>query len=200
MSKTIGLIGPPCSGKSTVAAALVQTRAATWLDADEIAKSMLDRPEIRDRLVETFGRSILVDDQISRPALASLVFGRDESSARRLKQLESIVHPPTHAELHRRRDAAIADGAAIILLDIPLLLESGWRAHCDEIWCLRVPEAKQRELVAARGWTWDQWQRRAAKQIPQSTKESIASRIVVNDGMMEDLTRQITNELPPTAT
>lgn len=181
MTQTIGLIGPPCSGKSTVAAALVQSRGAVWIDADKIAKSMLDRPEVRGRLIQTFGPAIDHDGQIDRPALAALVFGADADSALRLKKLESIVHPPTHAELHRRRDQAIAAGAPIIVLDIPLLLESGWQEHCDEIWCLRVPETKQRELIAARGWTLQQWQRRAARQLSQSHKEAAATRILIND-------------------
>src|SRR4029079_15511200 len=89
----IGLIGGVASGKSAVAAALAR-RGAVVLNADKLGHEVLKEPETRDALVARWGASVLgADHQISRPAVAKIVFAPTPEGAVEREFLEQIVHP-----------------------------------------------------------------------------------------------------------
>lgn len=189
--RIIGIIGPPCSGKSTVAK-ILQSRGGVWINADLIAKEQLTHPDVIAELVECFGETIRQSDGVlSRAAIANLVFGDDATSRDRLKQLESIVHPRTRTEIERQIQAATYDHAELIVLDVPLLIESGWYARCDEIWCVKINPVRQAELLAARGWDAAELARRDGRQLPWSEKERLSTRVIQNDGTLADLSAQL---------
>ncbi|TWT94193.1 dephospho-CoA kinase [Neorhodopirellula pilleata] len=202
----LGIIGPPCSGKSTVAG-ILQSRGGVWINADVIAKEQLGEPEVIEELVALFGAGILghnpqlpdssrSEPSLSRSAIANLVFGDDEESVRRLRQLESILHPRTRREIERQiqQSNEIADHddrLKLIVLDVPLLIESGWDARCDEVWCLKISPDRHAALLAVRGWTSDELTRRQRRQLSWSEKEARSTRIIENDGSLDQLERQV---------
>lgn len=191
----IGIIGPPCSGKSTIARA-VERQGGLWIDADTIAKEQLDDPEVIQQVVQAIGPSILEPDgSLSRAELANQVFGQDEASRRRLKKLESIVHPRTRTVIRSRVDAAKSSNTPVVILDVPLLIESGWDEHCDEVWCVDIPADKHAVLLNARGWTQDELQRRQQRQLPIVEKRQRADWIIVNDSTPEELQERVANRL-----
>lgn len=201
----LGIIGPPCSGKSTVAE-MLQGHGGLWINADVIAKEQLDDPKVVEKLVDLLGDGILQANtrqstpKISRPAIANLVFGDDPESAQRLQQLESIVHPRTRREIERRIEQAnqVVDPtvrAKLIVLDVPLLIESGWDARCDEVWYLRIEPTRQAALLAARGWTSDELARRQRRQLSWPKKEARATRVIENNGTLDELRRQVIDGL-----
>lgn len=187
----IGIIGPPCSGKSTVARHL-ESLGGIWLNADEIAKDQLTKPDVIEKLIAMFGGVIQSDDgTLSRPRLADLVFGDDEASLGRLRQLESVLHPRTRTVLHERIQEAAAKDALFVILDVPLLLENGWQSECDEIWCLRVSPEQHGKLIEARSWDATELQRRGARQWSWQRKEKASTRVIENDGSVDDLHRRV---------
>jgi dephospho-CoA kinase len=189
--KIIGIVGPPCSGKSTVAR-IFESLGGVWINADAIAKDQLDHPSVIKELIQVFGESIRQPDgRISRPAIADLVFGEDAESIKRLETLESIIHPRTRVAIASQIKQATADGASLVILDVPLLIESGWDSRCDEVWCLKIPPAQQAELLKSRGWDADELARRDRRQLPWKDKETTATRVIINDGTVDDLSKKV---------
>ncbi|TWT67348.1 dephospho-CoA kinase [Allorhodopirellula solitaria] len=191
----IGVIGPPCSGKSTVAR-IIESNGGVWIDADAIAKDQLTDPAVIDELVEHLGSGILsAEGAISRPDLADLVFGDDGESQGRLKQLESVIHPRTHAVIQSQIQQAAAERVPFVILDVPLLLESGWESQCDQVWCLQVSADRHEQLLAARGWDAAELARRERRQLSWSEKRRRSSWVIQNNGDVNDLREQIVDML-----
>lgn len=91
----LGIVGTPAGGKSTVAKRLVEL-GATWINADLIAKEVMERPDVQDDLKQHYGAAIVgKDGKVDRAKLAALVFGDDDASRRRLQYLEGRIHPET---------------------------------------------------------------------------------------------------------
>jgi dephospho-CoA kinase len=155
----IGLAGRIGSGKSTVAARFA-SHGATVIDADRIAHETLDDADVRRELVERFGPRVLGEDgRIRRRSVAELVFGPTPEHARALEALEAVVHPRVRrritADLAAARHRAAERGAGrdVVVLDVPLLVQSGWDASCDAIVVVECAEDVRRARLAARGWT-----------------------------------------------
>jgi dephospho-CoA kinase len=119
---TVGLTGGIGAGKSTVSAALA-ARGAVVVDADAITRELQQpgRP-VYEAMVERFGSAIVAPDgSLDRQAVADLVFPDPAA----LADLNGIVHPAVGAEIARRMtEAAGSPADTVVVLDIPLLVES----------------------------------------------------------------------------
>lgn len=157
----IGLVGRIGAGKSTVAR-MFAALGAEVVDADAVAHEVLDDPEVRAAVVARFGAEV-VDPagRVSRAALAARVFGPTPDHAAALADLEAIVHPPVRTRIAARlaalRAAEDADGRRrIAVLDVPLLVQSGWDAACDRLVVVACDEPVRQARLAARGWSPEQ--------------------------------------------
>ena len=150
MTRVVGLTGGIGTGKSTVSE-MLRARGATVIDADAIVHE-LQAPgtPLLARMVEAFGQEILgADGALDRKRLGDRVFADASLRAR----LGALVGPAVVAELARRREAACAEGADLVVLDVPLLLEGRPRdgsparrtaaAHADEVIVVYAPESLQ---------------------------------------------------------
>ena len=183
----IGLTGGIGSGKSTVAAMLVD-RGASLLDADAIVRD-LQAPGtlVFTAMIERWGNRILDDDGgLDRQAVADIVF----ADADELAALNGIVHPAVGDEMTRRREA-LADTDATVILDIPLLVESGHQGLAGVIVVDVDPEVAVARLVAGRGFTPDDARSRIARQASREERLGRADLVVDNGGSLEDLTREV---------
>jgi dephospho-CoA kinase len=128
----IGILGGICSGKSAVAAEFARFGCAV-IDADRMAKELLDRPDIRPKIVELFGKEILnAAGKIERQKLAEIVFGQAQGLY--LQALTNIIHPPVLEETKLLIETYQNDEKVrAIVLDMPLLAEVGWEKHCDKL-------------------------------------------------------------------
>lgn len=117
----VGLTGGIGSGKSTVSALLAE-RGAVVVDADAIVRDVqAPGTPVLAAIVERFGSSVLAPDgTLDRQALADVVFHDDAA----LGDLNALVHPAVGAEIARRLEEA-AGTDAVVILDVPLLVESG---------------------------------------------------------------------------
>ncbi len=183
----LGLVGSPAGGKSTVAATLAE-RGATWVDADRIAREVLDRPHIRRTLATRFGDHILAEGgRVDRQRLAAIVFGDDDPKGLALNYLESIVHPPTRSEIGEQLKHAAAENVAVAVLDVPLLFESGWDLACDQIWCVDAPFEIRVNRAAGRGWDAAEMRRRESNQLPIVEKARRSGRVISNHRTRREL-------------
>ncbi len=185
----VGIIGGVASGKSQVANQLVQ-RGAARIDADALGHALLnENGSIRSEVVELLGPKVLdSSNKIDRKKIAALVFGNDQASRKRLADLEAILHPAIRlaAEallLKLRKQPKLR----MIVLDAPLLVEADWVSLCDEVLFVDTPLAIRQRLASQRGWSVDELGRREAAQLSLAEKRAAATKILVNDGTVEQL-------------
>ena len=178
----IGLTGGIGSGKSTVGRVLAAC-GAVLVDADEIARQ-LTAPggAALAGLAKRFGaRSIAADGAMDREYMRQLAFGDPAVK----QQLEAIIHPLVGQEALRQSRAAVAAGRACIVLDIPLLVESGrWRQQLDRVLVVDCSEATQIERVMARnGLAREMVEKIMAAQASRSQRLAAADFCIYNDGL-----------------
>jgi len=174
----VGLTGGIGAGKSTVSAGLA-ARGAVVIDADAIVRELQAPGQpVLDAMVERFGPGILHDDgTLDRQAVADLVFGDDES----LADLNAIVHPAVAAEIARRLEAE-AGTDHVVVLDVPLLVESGRNDLAGVIVVDTDPEVAVRRLVEQRGFTESDARARIARQASREERLARADLVIDNNG------------------
>ena len=183
----IGLTGGIGSGKSTVSAGLVD-RGAVLIDADAIVRE-LQQPgkPVFEKMVERWGEKILSDEgELNRQAVADIVFKDSEE----LLALNEIVHPLVRDEIARLRDI-YAGGGAPIILDIPLLIESGYEDLNGIIVVDLIPEEAIRRLVAYRGFAEEDAKNRISNQAKREDRIEKADFVVDNNGDLNSLNEEI---------
>ena len=179
MSPRFGLTGGIGSGKSTVAALLVDCGAAL-VDTDAISRA-LTAPggAALPALQAAFGVTIVgADGAMDRERMRALAFGDGAAKAR----LEAILHPLIGAEAAQQAAAA---GERPLVFDVPLLTESShWRHRVDRVLVVDCAEATQVERVRQRsGWSEDAVWRVIALQAPRAARRAIADSVIVNQGL-----------------
>jgi dephospho-CoA kinase len=182
----VGLVGGIASGKSHVAR-LMAERGAIVIDADRLGHDALNEPEIARRLARLFGPNIMgVDGTVQRSELASLVFGQDDLSTARRKQLEEVVHPEIRRAVIYTLRALQNSGAnnQIVVIDAPLLLEAGWASLCDIIVFVETPRTLREQRARARGWSLQQFLDREAVQMSLDAKRQQSTHKI--DGSASD--------------
>jgi dephospho-CoA kinase len=188
----IGLTGGIGSGKSTVSALLAE-RGAVVVDADAITRE-LQQPgtPVVDAMVERFGPGIVAaDGSLDRQAVADIVF----NDAAALSDLGKIVHPAVGAEIARRL-LEEAETDHLVVLDVPLLVESGR----DDLAGLVVvdvdPEVAVRRLVDHRGMREDDVRARMASQASREDRRAKANIVLDNSGTLDELERAVAEAWP----
>lgn len=184
----VGLTGGIGSGKSTVAAMLADC-GATIIDADRIARE-LTAPggAAMPAIAAAFGPELVAaDGALDRARMRTLAFTQPEARQR----LEAIIHPLVGQETERQALQARAQGARLVVHDIPLLVESGhWRRRLDAVIVVDCREDTQIERVVARNHLSPAAVRDIlAAQANRSQRRACADLVVYNDGLSLDALR-----------
>ncbi len=188
---TIGLTGGIASGKSAVAAALAR-RGAVVFDADQIGHRVLQESETRDELVARWGREILdPDGQIARPAVAAKVFGGTPAATEELRFLEQTLHPRIRERIEAEIRILPDDAVPAVVIDAPLLIESGWNAICQVVLFVDVPLETRLARAKSRGWTPEEFSRREAAQMPIEEKRRRSTHFLQNAGTLAELENEV---------
>jgi dephospho-CoA kinase len=184
----VGLTGGIGSGKTTVSGRL-RSLGAVIVDADEIVRELQEPGQIvLVEMVEHFGDGILLPDgRLDRQAVADLVFGDKEQ----LEALGKIVHPRVQEEL-MRRVAELSETNEVVILDIPLLAESGWEGLVGTIVVDLEPEIAVERLVTQRGFSESDARARIANQASREDRLATAAWVVDNSGDPDALDPQLT--------
>lgn len=182
----IGLTGGIGSGKSTVAALLAE-HGALVVDADRLAREVVEpgTPGLA-AVVAEFGEQVLAaDGSLDRPSLAAVVFADPAARAR----LDAVVHPLVRARAAEL--VAAAPREAVVVHDVPLLVETGQAASYDLVLVVRAdPEERVRRLVG-RGLTAEDARARIASQATDEQRAAAADVVISNDGNRDDLAAQV---------
>lgn len=185
----VGLTGNVASGKSTVAMRFAAL-GATVLDADTYAREAVAPGSTGlNLIVVRFGPSIMTSDgTLDRAALGKIVFG----DARARADLEAIIHP----EVERRRAAALedarADGASIVVTDVPLLFEAGLEGKFDTVVLVHADDAVRLDrLVRERRMTENDARAVMAAQGDSAAKRPRANLVIENNGSVAELEQRV---------
>lgn len=178
----LGLTGGIGSGKSTYGQMLAAC-GATVVDADRISRDLTAPGGAAIGAIRSaFGpASIQPDGAMDRAAMRARVFA--DAQAKRL--LESILHPLVGAAVQQAAQTAARDGCRLLVLDIPLLVESGrWAAQLDAVAVVDCTEATQIARVQARsGLEPAAVQAIIAAQAPRERRRQAADIVVYNEGI-----------------
>lgn len=193
----VALTGGIGSGKSLVGE-ILEELGALVIDSDQLAREVIERGSPGyEEVVTAFGDSILSEGQIDRSKLAAVVF--NESDLR--KKLESIIHPLVREAAEKL--ARKLPSGAILINQIPLLVESDGAKRFDYVVTVSADEEIRRERLRLRGLKDYEITQRMAAQVSDSEREKIADYIIRNDGSIDELTRAVeelmANELLPRA-
>ncbi len=193
----VGLTGGIASGKSSVAA-MFRAEGIPVICADTLAREIVapGSPGLR-AIRETFGPTVISQEgELERKALADVVFGSSEAR----RTLESITHPRVAALMRKAISYEQAQGASIVVADIPLLFEVGWVERFDVTVLVYTPENVQLERLTARdGLSRTEAEARIRSQMPIETKKRLATVVIDNSGPTErtrDRVRKLIAELP----
>jgi dephospho-CoA kinase len=184
----VALTGGIGSGKSTVAG-LLEQRGARIVDADAAARAVVEpgQPALA-ALAARFGDGILLPDgRLDRAGLARIAFSDEESRL----ALNGITWPAIVEEFGREIDASPTD--AVVVCDVPLLAEGGPGAEREyaAVIVVEAPLAVRLDRLVDRGLARDDAERRMTAQASDDERREYATHVVVNDGDMESLGRQV---------
>ena len=189
----IGLTGGIGSGKSTVAAALVELGGALLVDTDAISRALTAPGGGAMAAIEArFGRPFVASDgALDRAAMRELAF-RDPAAK---QTLESILHPMIGAETARQ--AALAAPGQRVVFDVPLLVESGrWRRLVDRVLVVDCDESTQIARVMARSGLSEAAVRAIlAQQATRAQRRAAADAVIHNDGLTLSQLREEVGQL-----
>lgn len=185
----IAITGSIGSGKSLVASLLVKILSAEHLDTDEICRQLLqkDQPGYR-QVVNLWGKRFLDDlGEIDRGCLRTVIFADAEIRM----QLEAILHPLVRQYLQALYENCRHSGQ-IMVVEVPLLFETGWQADFDICVVVVAPSDSVVERVVQRdGVPLVQIQQILAAQLDVHEKMRLADWVIDNSGSIDDLHDQV---------
>jgi dephospho-CoA kinase len=171
----LGLTGSVGMGKSTAAAMLRHLDVPVHDSDATVHRLMAPGGAAVAAVAKAFPDTRRKDGGIDRVALGRRVFG----DAKALRWLEGILHPLVRQSQQRFLDTARARRVPLVVLDVPLLLETGGETRCDKVLVVSAPAPLQRARVMARpGMTEERFRAILAKQMPDAEKRRRADYVV----------------------
>lgn len=186
MTVIVGLTGGIAMGKTTISQFL-KSKAIPVVDADQIAHEILTVDEVKVKLMDTFGESILDKNQnIDRRKLGPIVF----NDQRQLEKLNIIVQPYIRTEIVRQLDTFSA--SKVVVLDAPVLFEQGYEKMVDYLMVIRTSAQIQVERLMQRDSLNEiDAQKRIQAQMPIEEKVKKADIVIDTSGTIEETRSQV---------
>ena len=185
----IGILGGICSGKSTVAREFGRLGCGV-IDADRIASDLLADSDIKGKIKAAFGGDVFDSaGRVDRKKLAQKVFQNKKTVA----DINRIIHPPVldkceelTAQFNRQADIKA------IVLDIPLLAETGWLDRCDKLLFIHCKDEIRARRAAKKGlFSKNQLKKRENFQIFLDKKKKIADYIIDSNSGLSAMADQV---------
>jgi len=182
----IGVSGAIAGGKTTVANMFRELLGGEMISADAIAHELLDNdPEIKREMLQRWGEECLDEHgRLSRKKIAELTFGKPEEVA----ALNSIALPRIISRIQQLIDNSQAE---YIIIDAPLLFETGLDGGCDITIFVEANFDVRARRVRSRRWDVEELRKRESSQMPPERKSRKATYVVNNDGRKDETERQV---------
>ncbi|WP_204668869.1 dephospho-CoA kinase [Gracilibacillus alcaliphilus] len=190
MEVIIGLTGNIATGKSTVSKMLIENYHIPVIDADIIAREVVEpgEPALR-KIVQIFGQEVLQSDgSLDRAQLGSIIFA-DKSKR---QQLNAIVHPAVRERMEEKKTALQADGYTTIVLDIPLLFENNLTYLVDRTMVVSTTKEVQKQRLMERNQlSEEEAEQRMNSQMDLEQKKQLADCVIDNSGTIAETWDQL---------
>ncbi len=187
--KVIGLTGGIGSGKSTVSGFLAEL-GAVIIDADKVGHEVLSTSsQVRRELLATFGWQIIAPSgKVDREKLAEIVFSNPES----LSKLNQIMQPRMYDMVKAQLEEYRKQGAGVVVLEAPLLIEANWTSLVDEVWVTVASEATVLQRVRKKfGLSESECLARMHCQLPSDERVEHADVIIDTDCDLGELKAKV---------
>ena len=186
--RIIGLTGGIGSGKSTVTGFLAE-QGAVIVELDKLGHEVLERKEVRERLIEEFGKDILTGGgDIDRAGLGRLVFNNSELLAR----LNRITHPFIDDMVNEKIEEFRRNGVGVAVLAAAALLEAGRAWQADELWITVAPEeAVLKRLAGRTGYSGEESKARINSQMSNEERVKQADVVIDTDCTLDELKERV---------
>ncbi|MFV0633628.1 dephospho-CoA kinase [Demequina sp.] len=184
----IGLTGGIAAGKSTASARFAELGAVV-VDHDHLARRAVAPGSAGlVEIARAFGDRAVREGALDRAALAAIVFSDPVARA----QLDAIVHPYVFAMARAADKAARADGASVVVHDIPLLVEAASDHDYDLVVAIAADEStRQNRLVTSRGMSLADARARIASQASDGERAALADAVLDGNGSADELRAQV---------
>jgi len=183
----VGLTGSIGTGKSTVLK-IFKDLGAYVIDADEIVHSLYKRKDIQEKVKSEFGDVFNEDNSLNRKKVAEIIFNNPEKK----KILESIIHPEVRKEINNKiRDIENKDKNAIVIVEIPLLIETGQYKEYDTVVVVYSPKNLQLDRLLKKGLSKEEALKRINSQMDIEEKLKYADFVIDNSSSIEDLKKEV---------
>lgn len=188
--KVIGLTGGAGSGKSVVARQLAE-KGLLYINADQLAREAVEpgTPGLME-IREVFGPGVIAPDgTLDRRKMAQIVF--DDAEAR--ERLEAIIHPKVIARTQELiAQARSGGGYPAVVVEVPLLFESGSEDMMDEVWVVDAEEdVLIQRMMERNGLTAEEAHKRLMAQMDPRVRAGMADILIENNGSLEDLMKAV---------
>lgn len=180
----IGLTGAIASGKSTVLAELEKMGVPT-LSSDAVVHEIYEDPEVIELVRERLGDDVVRDGVVDREAVAAAVFAEPEARS----WLEQTIWPRVGRRIFefRERHAQSDTPPRAVVVEVPLLFESGMDQAFDRTVAVTATDATRRARAEARGTGASEFEAREARQLSAAEKAARADYVIENEGTVESL-------------
>lgn len=181
----LGLTGGIASGKSTVSKKLREL-GSYIIDADKISREVSDSTKVLKALEENFGSEIIDRGHLDRQKLREIIFENDEKR----ELLNNIMHPVIVAKIIKEIENNREE--KLIILDIPLLYETGLEYLCDKVLVVCTGESIQVERIKLRDGIEEELAKKIiGAQMPLMEKRKKAEFHIENNGNLEELSKKV---------
>lgn len=187
--RIIGITGPTGAGKS-IATDVMRREGCSVIDADVVARELVNSDaQCLKALEDAFGEGILrADGTLDRKELARRAFSTKEKE----KLLNDITHPLIIARIKEKADSYLNDGARCVIIDAPLLIESGCDKLCDKVLTVLCDEEMRCKRICERdNLSVEEAKMRISVQQNDEFYASRADKVFVNDGDLENFEKEV---------
>lgn len=186
--KIVALTGSIGMGKSTTLAMFKELGVPTW-DADAAVHRIYGQGGAAvDKVRHLFPDAITPDGAVNREILSRHVL----SDTEKLQKLEQIVHPLVGEDRQEFLTKARGGGASLVLLDVPLLFETGGEKRVDAVIVVScAPQLQRRRVLARAGMSVAKFEAILARQTPDAQKRALADYVITTDISLDDTREQV---------
>lgn len=185
----LGLTGGIATGKSLISD-YFRSKGCPVIDADQVSRQIVEVGSTGlSQVADHFGSHMLLENgELDRKKLGRLIF----SDAEKRKKLNAILHPLIRAEIFSQLDQLKQEGHDLIVLDLPLLFESSYEDHVDQVMVVHIDEDLQIERLMKRDdLSREEALQRIHAQMPLKEKMKRAHVLIDNSRSKEETYRQL---------
>ncbi len=184
----VGLTGSIGTGKSTVSK-IFQKLGAYVIDADKVVHRLLQDKKVKEEIKQVFGNDIFDSSgNIDRKKLAKIIFNNPEMK----KKLEEILHPKVRQQIeHFIKEVYEKDKNAVIIAEIPLLIETGLYKNYDKVIVVYAPKDLQLKRLLNKGFSEEEALSRINSQMDIEEKLKYADIVIENTGSLKELEEKV---------